>query len=217
MSRASFFLICFAFFSCFVAFLKALNFTLFLPLIYMAILHYELLFNVFKKAFFLNIFAVIIALSVAIYGSLSDALLIFLRFNLIVCFGLLLFCKFDIFIISKAIADLKFSAKISSLFYFIARFIDELKKDFVTIKKTLKARGFMPKTSLFTYKIYANLTGLLLISAFYKSKQLEKALIARSFSGQIYTIDKKNELGFKEAVLGVLVVFSFIYTIWRMS
>ncbi len=150
---------------------------------------YSSVFSVFKRLIVLNIFAVLMALSAAFNKNYDLAILIFARANLILIFGLFLFHKIDAYRLAIGICDLKMGVKIGCLFYFCARFIDGSKADFARLKKSLIARNFQPKTSLFTYKTFANVVAMLFWLAFVRLKNVEKTLQIRGFSGQFLMLN----------------------------
>ncbi|WP_170999461.1 CbiQ family ECF transporter T component [Campylobacter sp. MIT 12-5580] len=177
-------------FSIKIALSTRLDYIFLLPLIFVLLLKRASILKALKALVVLNIFILFLALSAFINENYHLALLIIIRANLILFFTLLLFCKENLYKIAQAFYDLRLSSKLSFIFYFSAKFIQDLCLEFMRLKKTLKTRAFRHKSSLFAYKIYANCVAMLFISAIYKSQKLEYALICRNFKLKLYRFEK---------------------------
>lgn len=167
--------------------------------------------GVLKKLLLLNIFILFVVLSSLIAGNKELALLVFLRSNLILFSLLSLLHNKDMFEISLALQELRFPSKLVSVFYFTVKSIYMFEQDFKKFIKTLKTRGFQSKTSLFTYQIYSNFFGALIVKAFYNAEQMQKMLIIREFNNKIYTIQKVKAIDLKEIFLILFLAISFIH------
>ncbi|RAX54986.1 cobalt ABC transporter permease [Helicobacter sp. 16-1353] len=205
-------LIALVLFSFKVALSNSIDLIFILPIILLGIIRYKEIFIIFKNLFFLNLFIVLVGISVSLYGNFHQALVIFGRSNLIILFSLLVFHKSNAFDVAFALNRLKIGSKASSIFYFCIKFIEEFRYEFIRLKKTLKARGFIPTTSLFTYKIYANLVAMLFINAFYKAEILEKTFIIRNFKGRFFH-QHKQKIGFVDILLIILCICIYIFHI----
>lgn len=179
----------------------------FIPILLFVILKKEFIISNLKKLVILNLFVVIVALNPLINGNYQLALLVFLRCNLIIFFTILLFSGTDDFFIVYATKNI-FGKKLSILIYFTIRFIDSLKSEFFRLKKTLKARLFLPKTSLFTYKIYANLTAMLFLSAYENAVSLEKTLRLRGFYPKYMIKNRDNRLFKRDILIFAIIMLS---------
>ena len=202
----------FAIYSFCVAFSSKIYITFFLPILVLLFIRKNEIYVVLKKLVFLNFFLILLVLGTFFEGNFALGILIFLRSNLIVLFGILLFCGAKSEDISQGILDLKLGKKLSSLIYFCLIFINSLKSEFARLKTVLKIRGFSTQTSVFTYKIYANLIALLLLFALKKSENLHKTLIVRGFDGVFYHLEKpkfgKSEVLFLAFTI-LCVIFKF--------
>ncbi len=152
------------------------------------------------------------ALSAIMYSNYHLAALIFIRSNLILFFGLSVFSSANSYAIARAVSNLKLGDKISAVFYFTVKFIDEFKSEFQRIKKTLRARGFKPCSSLFTYKTYGNLVAMLFLIAFHKSQMLEKTFICRGFHGKFYS-QNRQKIGILDIILLGFTIFIYILSL----
>ncbi|ANE35232.1 Co/Ni ABC transporter CbiKLMQO, membrane protein CbiQ [Campylobacter iguaniorum] len=205
-------LVCLVLFSFKVALSEAINLSFFFPVFLLMIFRFKEILVIFKRLIFLNLFVALVALSVILYGDLHQAGVIFLRSNLIIFFSLLIFHSRSAFDVATSLHALKVSNKMSAIVYFCAKFIGEFRNEFLRLKKTLKVRGFESKTSLFTYKIYANLVAMLFLNAFDKAQILEKTFIIRNFSGKFYH-HTKQKVGIFDIILLLLCCFIYFLNI----
>lgn len=164
-----------------------------------------------KKLFLLNIFIFFVVASALIAGNSHLALLVFVRSNLILFTLIALLYKKDMFEISLALQELHMPSKLVSVFYFTIKSIYMFQLDFKKFIKTLKTRGFQSKTSLFTYQIYSNFFGALIIKAFQNAHQMQKMLLVRGFNNKIYTIQKAKAIHIQEILLIIALVISFLH------
>jgi cobalt/nickel transport system permease protein len=184
----------------------------FLPLVFLSAWYARKgLKEVLKKLLLLNIFILFVVLSSLIAGEEELALLVFLRSNLILFSLLALLYNKDMYEISLALQELHFPSKLVSVFYFTIKSIYMFEQDFKKFIKTLKTRGFQAKTSLFTYQIYSNFFGALIIKAFYNAEQMQKMLVIREFNNKIYTIQKAKPIALKEMLLILFLAISFLH------
>ena len=136
-------LVCFTFFSFRVSLSSATDAVFIAPVIFLAILNFKNLFEILKSVLKLNIFIILVVLSLVLYGEYALAKLIFIRSNLIILFGRLAFYRSDYFSIALAVSSLNLGDKLTAIFYFSAKFTADLKTIFIRLKKTLKPR-FLP-------------------------------------------------------------------------
>lgn len=167
--------------------------------------------KVIQNLLFLNIFLGMLAITLWFMNDTHLALLIYIRSNLTILFALLLFNKKTAFDIALGLQELKFPPKLVSLFFFVAKFIFSLRKNLIQFKKTLHVRGFLPKTSLFTYKTYANFVGMLFVNAFKEAKTLQNLMILRGFCGKVYTLQIPKPISKYEFILSLFLVVALLY------
>lgn len=191
----------------FVVALNAQIYAVFLaPIILLIILNPKSFLPSLKKLVFLNLFISLIALSAILSGDLHTAILIFVRSNIIVFFAILLFFAKDGYFFASGISKLVFSDKFAWLVYLSVNFIGFLKLDLKILKKTLLIRGFIPQASVFCYKTYANLVALLFLSAFKRTKSLQKTMISRGFDGKFFRKKEKIKLNLADILVFCLVL-----------
>ncbi|MEE3776662.1 energy-coupling factor transporter transmembrane component T [Campylobacter sp. CX2-4080-23] len=211
MINPSISLLCFFIFSFFLALSGEIYLTHLLPIIFLSLIKFRYFFEILKRLFFLNLFIILVALSVILSDNYHLALLIFIRSNLIILFGLLLFHKMDFYDMAFGISRLGLGSKISYLFYFCIRFIQMAKMDFYKFKRTLKARNFSHTTSIFAYQTYANLVAMLFLGTFEKSQILEKTMQIRGFNGKFYKLENSLKFEFYDILLIILLLISLIF------
>ncbi|PSM52117.1 cobalt/nickel ECF transporter CbiMNQO, T component CbiQ [Campylobacter blaseri] len=211
MKNISFLIICFIVFAFNVALSANIYLIFFLPILILLTIRYKNIFDILKRLFWLNIFIIAVVLSLAYHKDYQNAMLIFLRSNLIITFMLAGFYNIDEFKIVSSISNLGVGDKLSSLFYFTAKFLYIIKDIFVRFKKTLKSRGFNPKFSLFSYKVYGNLVAMIFLNAFYKANILEKTILARGYRGNLHRQKECLKLSFFEISFGIIIFLTMIF------
>lgn len=193
-----------------LSFFNQVYVSLFIPTLLLMIIKRKALLGILKKVLFLNIFIAIMVISSIIHKDYNYALLIGLRANAIILFALLTFHNKSFFEIAGALQSLKFPDKLVSLFFFVGKFIIIIKNEFDITKKTLKVRNFKSKTDLFSYKVYANIIGMLIVKCFDRAEKLKNSMILRNFNGKIYQ-SKKDKYTILDLVIFFSVIFSLIF------
>ncbi|MFZ2633886.1 MAG: cobalt ECF transporter T component CbiQ [Desulfosalsimonadaceae bacterium] len=92
---------------------------------------------------------------------------------------------------------LKVPEKLVFLLMLTYRYIFVIQQEYQKIIRSIKIRGFIPKTSLHTYKTYAYVVGMLLIRASERADRVYDAMRCRGFKGKYYSLaefqaDKKS-------------------------
>lgn len=185
-----------------------------LPPFALAFFHRHALKSILKKLLFLNVLIVLIVVTLVWQHQYAMACLIFVRSNLILLFGLLLFYDKDEFSIAIGVHQLRLPSKLSSMLFFTAKSIFLLKHEFEVFKKTLHIRGFQAKTNLFSYKTLAGLIGILVIKAIERASYLQKAMLLRHFSGTIYTLKSHPLFGMMDFFW---ILFTCLSLLWRQG
>jgi len=208
MISSSFGLISTILYSFGLSFFNEVYLSLFLPTILLIFIQKNALKSILKKMLFLNIFIIIMVLSAIIHKEYNYALLIALRANTIILFALLIFHKKSLFDIASGMQTLKLPDKLVSLFFFVGKFIIIIKQEFNITKNVMKIRNFKSKTNLFSYKVYANVIGMLIVKCFDRAEKLKNSMILRNFQGKIY--QNKKEKSSKE---DFLILFSVLLSL----
>lgn len=167
--------------------------------------------KIFFQLLVLNIFLIVLVITLWFMNEQQTALLIYLRSNMSMGFALLLFCDKNAFDIALGFQELRLPKTITSLFYFTAKFIYIVKQNIIDFRRRLLVRGFHPTTSLFTYQTYANFIGLLFIIALKKANNLQNLMIIRGFQGQLYTLKESKSITLYEIALFISVLVSIVF------
>lgn len=182
-----------------------------LPLLLLSWLQKKHLFTILKRLFFLNTLIIIVVLSLLWQKNYDLALLVFLRSNFILFFIVMLFHGKDEFAIAIAMQRLRLPHKFTSMFFFTAKSIFLIKREFNLFKNTLYVRGFTPKTNLLTYKTMAGFVGILFIKALERSVWLQKAMLLRGFCGEVYTLEAYQPLRRNDTLLIFITILSLLW------
>ncbi|MDR3347281.1 MAG: energy-coupling factor transporter transmembrane protein EcfT [Helicobacteraceae bacterium] len=187
-------------------------FSLLFP-IALILLFYRSLFSALKKLLALNIFIVLVVVSLLLNNDPNTALLIFLRSNLVLLSVLLLFANDSALSIAMAFSKLYMPPKLTAVIFFSAKMIELIRLEFARFRKTLRLRGFRLATNLLSYKLIAGFVGLLFIKAFERAAALQKTMLLRSFDGKIRSIEEKQRMSVKEIAL-IAASVAAIIGIW---
>ncbi len=115
----------------------------------------------------------------------------------------------EVFSLAHALVHLKVPLKLVYLFFFFYRYISVMHEEYSRLKKALAVRAFKPKTNLHTYKTYAYLVGMLIVSSFDRSQRIYNAMLCRGFKGKFPIVSHFN-LRRKDVVFGFMM---FIITV----
>lgn len=202
-----------------LSFSSWLNIFSFLPCLFVFILAKEKM-KVLKYTLFLNIFIVMISINYLWAGESEYALFLFLRANLILLFTFCIF--YDKSATQVAISAAKFGlgSKLSMILFLSCKFIKELQNELVNFTKRSKARNFRAKTTIFTYKTYANFIGLIVLFAFEKAGRSLNCMRVRNFNLKTFVIAdnrwSKGDLVLLTLIL-VLIFFHFLGQIYGLQ
>ena len=73
--------------------------------------------------------------------------------------------------------------KLVMLLLFTGRYIESFSQEYKRLRDAARLRGFAPKTTLFTYRVYATLMGQLFVRAFDRAERTGEAMRLRGFDG----------------------------------
>jgi cobalt/nickel transport system permease protein len=190
---------------------------LFLPLVFLACIKFHFLKNALKKLLVLNLFVIIVVLSLVLMRNYEGALLIFVRSNLILFFVLLLFCEKNEFDIALAFKSLKCPVKLASIIFFTAKTIFLIRREFYLFRRTLYIRGFTPKTDMLSYRTIAGFVGVLFIKTWERADALKNSMFLRGFSGEVYTLSKRQTLNYYDLALILTVFISIAFGVFAWA
>lgn len=132
------------------------------------------------------------------------ATLVSLKGNAIALTFITLTADMDIPLIGYALERLHLPRKLVFLFLFTCRYIHVIGEEWKTLQTAAALRGFVPRTSLHTYKTVGNMLGLTIMNSVERSHAIYEAMLLRGFSGHFFTL---TELHARRQD----VVFAFIF------
>ena len=144
------------------------------------------------------------------YQGLKYCLLISLKANLIVLTTAILLSTSPFLHIIHSLHHLKIPEKLVDILYFFSRYIPVINDEKEKLKRTMKARNFIPETSIHTYKTISNLVGMIILNSYERSEKVYRAMVARSFSGVFWT---KNHFKWRkrDTETGIVITLYFLF------
>ncbi len=185
-----------------------------IPLLIVLLSKKEFISKIFRKLFLLNFFIVFLVVFVY-FQNKQEAFELFIRVNMILLFNISTFYKSKGYDIVRGLDGLNFSPKIVTVFYFTLSLIDYLLMDWKKTKDSLKARGFVANTSMFTYQTYGNIFAMIFIKAIKKSEDMRCSMNARGFENKIYFLNS-SKIDFSEKILSFFIVTILIKVVYEL-
>ncbi|MEC4675474.1 MAG: cobalt ECF transporter T component CbiQ [Nitrospirota bacterium] len=120
----------------------------------------------------------------------------------------------EVFSLAHAFVHLKAPNKLVHLFFFFYRYISVLHEEFTRLKRAMLIRSFKPGTNLHTYKSYAYLVGMLIVSSYERAQRIYSAMLCRGFTGRFPVIDhfslRKSDIIFGLLMSVVTLVMIYV-------
>ena len=132
------------------------------------------------------------------------ALSVTIKCNAILLCVLVLIADLDLPLIGYALERLRVPAKLVFLFLFPCRYIHVIGDEWQKLQTSARLRGFIPSTSLHTYRTIGNMLGLTVINSIDRSKRIYEAMLLRGFKESFHTVTELK-------TARVDVVFSFFF------
>lgn len=104
----------------------------------------------------------------------------------------------------QALSRLGLSCTLTHLFFFSYRYIDVIYEEYRRLKTAMIIRGFVPKTSVHTYRTYAYLVGMVLVKSANRAERIHQAMLCRGFHGRFYSL-KEFFIDKKDAVMFIVI------------
>ncbi|MEN8139635.1 MAG: cobalt ECF transporter T component CbiQ [Thermodesulfobacteriota bacterium] len=117
---------------------------------------------------------------------LEMALLITLKSNAIVLLLLALVATSSLAVLGQALQLLLVPEKFCLLLLYTYRYIFVLTKEFDRLRRAATLRGFVPTTSLHTYRTYGNMIGMTLVRGWRRGQRVQQAMVLRGFTGRYH-------------------------------
>jgi len=126
---------------------------------------------------------------------LRYALLITLKTNAIILAGIALLSTTHLTDIGRALGSLHVPDKITHILLFMLRYLGVLDREYVHLSHSMAARCFRPRTNLHTYKSYAHMVGMLLLSSYERAEAVYAAMLCRGFAGKFHSVGEFSMRG----------------------
>ncbi|MCL1985578.1 MAG: cobalt ECF transporter T component CbiQ [Betaproteobacteria bacterium] len=133
--------------------------------------------------------------SLAAFGPLSVSregvalsLSVTLKCNSILLCFLTLTADLSLPLIGYSLERLRIPVKLVFLFLFTCRYIYVIGEEWRKLQTAAKLRGFIPSTSLHTYRTLGNMLGLTVINSIDRSQRIYEAMLLRGFNGIFHTV-----------------------------
>jgi len=118
-----------------------------------------------------------------------QALLITLKSNAIIIACMALLSTAHLVVIGRALGRLHVPEKIVHVLLFTLRYLGAAGREYQLLSTSMKVRCHEPRTNLHTYRSYAHMVGMLLISSYEKAQAVYAAMLCRGFTGKFCALD----------------------------
>ena len=118
----------------------------------------------------------------------SFALQITVKCNAILLALIALLATTPIVTLGHAMGQLRIPDKVVQLFLFTYRYIHVIFQEYDRLRNAMRARGFVPRTNMHTYRSYAYLVGMLLVRSYDRAERIHKAMLCRGFQGRYHAL-----------------------------
>jgi cobalt/nickel transport system permease protein len=116
------------------------------------------------------------------------ALSVTVKCNAVLLCTLVLIADLDLPLIGYALERLRVPSRLVFLFLFTCRYIHVIGDEWRKLQTSAKLRGFIPSTSMHTYRTIGNMLGLTVINSIDRSKRIYEAMLLRGFEESFHTV-----------------------------
>ena len=132
------------------------------------------------------------------------ALSVTVKCNAILLCILVFIADLSLPLIGYALERLRFPSKLVFLFLFTCRYIHVIGDEWQKLQISARLRGFLPRTSLHTYRTIGNMLGLTVINSIDRSRRIYEAMLLRGFKNSFHTVTELQ-------AARIDYVFSFLF------
>jgi len=111
------------------------------------------------------------------------ALFIFCKSNAILLTTYVFFARNNVFELAHALHHLYLPSKLVQLLFFTLRYLELLEREFKRLFEAAKLRGFVPRTALRSYRVWAYLFASLFLRSYDRSRRIYEAMLLRGYQG----------------------------------
>jgi cobalt/nickel transport system permease protein len=108
--------------------------------------------------------------------------------------------------IGRSLEQLHVPSKLVFLFLFTCRYIHVIGEERRKLQTAALLRGFLPRTSLHTYRTMGNMLGLTMINSIDRSRGIYEAMLLRGFNGAFHTVTERKPTRADRIFLSVFVL-----------
>ena len=116
------------------------------------------------------------------------ALSVTVKCNAILLCCLIFIADLSLPLIGCALERLRVPSKLVFLFLFTCRYINVIGEEWQRLQTAASLRGFLPRTSLHTYRTIGNMLGLTVINSIDRSRSVYEAMLLRGFNREFHTV-----------------------------
>jgi len=125
----------------------------------------------------------------ATYEGFEYAISIALKANAVVLALLALVGTLEASTLGHTLGRLRVPEKLVHLLLFTVRYLDVISREYRRMRKAMKARAFVPRNTLHTWRSFGYLVGMLLVRSLERSERIYAAMKCRGYCGKLYLLD----------------------------
>ncbi len=126
---------------------------------------------------------------------ITHSLHITLKANAILMASITLVATMSVAVLGNALQALGVPSKVCQLLLMTYRYIFVFEEESKRLRRAAALRGFVPSTSLHTYRTYAYMVGMILVRAFERARRVQDAMVCRGFKGRFYCLTASSPAG----------------------
>lgn len=124
------------------------------------------------------------------YEGLYRSSIISLKANIIFFLMNIFVINMPLYELGVSLHSLMISKKLIHILLFMVRYINVIDEEYNKLTTAIKLRGFIPRPSIHTLKVYGQIIGILLIRSFERSEKVYNAMRLRGYNGNFYILKK---------------------------
>ena len=116
--------------------------------------------------------------------------------------------------LGRALGHLRVPDKLVHILLFMLRYMGLMARDYQRLTTSMNVRCFRPRTNLHTYRYYAHMVGMLLISSYATAEAVHAAMSCRGFKGKFCAMDdfamRRADIFFGVLMAGALILMAVL-------
>jgi len=140
------------------------------------------------------------------------AIAIGLKANAVVLTLLALVGTLEASVLGHALGRLRVPEKLVHLLLFTVRYLDVISREYKAMRKAMKARAFVPRNNMHTWRSFGYLIGMLLVRSLERSERIYAAMKCRGYCGKLYLFDTM-QWQLRDTYL---IVIAFVFTLFAI-